>query len=300
MSPSARTVAAGLGCRHRIDEPLSRHTSFRIGGPAELMAFPGTETELSAVLRLARAAGLPYLVLGNGTNLLVGDRGYRGVVIKLTQEFRRAERSGSEVTVGAGSSLPRLVAFCLEQGLAGMEWAVGIPGSVGGALVMNAGAYGGQMSDVVAEVWGLLPGGRRRVIPARLIRFGYRQARYPDGFVITGCRLRLRPGRRQTIRSAMAGWLAKRARNQPLTVPSAGCVFKNPANDSARRLIGLAGMRGKCVGGAQVSAKHANFIVNRGGATAADVLALARRVRAAVDRELGVRLVPEIKLVGER
>jgi len=232
--------------------------------------------------------------------MLVSDKGFRGVVIKLSKGFKTIERSGDKLNVNAALSLPRLVTRCLEQNLTGMEWAVGIPGSVGGALVMNAGAYGGQMSDVVVNVRGCLRDGRPLVIPAKGIHFSYRHAEYPEGFVITGCELRLRTGRKPAITRAMDQWLAKRAQNQPLSLPSAGCIFKNPPNDSARRLIGLAGMRGKRIGGAQVSVKHANFIVNRGGATARDVLALAKAVQAAVKKDSGVTLVPEVRLVGQR
>lgn len=290
------TVSSG---EYRVREPLSRHTSFRIGGPADLMMFPSSEAELGDLLRLTGTA-LPVLILGNGTNLLAGDKGFRGVVIKMTRGFKGIARSGNTVEVEAGHSLPRLVDFCLAQGLSGLEWAVGIPGSVGGALVMNAGAYGGQMSDTVVAVKGILPSGRKRSLDARAIRFSYRHAEYPNRFVITGCTLKLDKGRQRQIKKAMDGWMARRELNQPLSLPSAGCVFKNPAGDSARRLIGLAGLRGKRVGGAQVSVKHANFIVNRGRATARDVLALAQLVQATVAKQLGVTLVPEVKLIGER
>jgi UDP-N-acetylmuramate dehydrogenase len=292
-------IIAGSTCEHRIDEPLSRHTSFRIGGPADLMLFPGNETELGDLLKRINGT-LPVLILGNGTNLLASDKGFRGLVIKMTREFKRIERTGNIIEVGAGYGLPRLVDFCLANGLSGMEWAVGIPGSVGGALVMNAGAYGGQMSDAVTAVRGILPSGRKRELTAKAIRFSYRHAKYPEGFVITGCTLTMTQGRTRKIKRAMEAWMAKRTLNQPLSMPSAGCIFKNPAGDSARRLIGLAGLRGKRVGGAQVSAKHANFIVNRGGATARDVLSLARLVQVSVRRELGVTLVPEIRLIGIR
>lgn len=300
MKQAVRHIVSAGGCEYKEHEPLARHTSFRIGGPADLMAFPRDERELAAVLKAAAAARVPLLPIGNGTNLLAGDRGIRGAVVKMTRGFRAIERSGLTLRVGAGCGLPRLVDYCLAQGLSGLEWAVGIPGSVGGALVMNAGAYGGQMSDVVTAVRGLLPTGRVRALRAAAVRFSYRHAEYPAGFVITGCTLRMKSGRPPLMRRAMDEWMAKRRFNQPLSLPSAGCIFKNPAGDSARRLIGLAGLRGRKVGGAQVSAKHANFIVNRGGATARDVLALARLVQAGVAKELGVTLVPEVRLVGER
>ncbi|MDI6740373.1 MAG: UDP-N-acetylmuramate dehydrogenase [Candidatus Edwardsbacteria bacterium] len=293
-------IIAGLSCEYRIREPLYRHTSFKIGGPADLMVFPRNQDELAAILSQVTASGLAPLVLGNGTNLLAGDKGFRGVVIKLTKGFKAIAHSGAMIEVGAGHSLSRLVDFCLASGLSGMEWAVGIPGSVGGALVMNAGAYGGQMSDVATIVRGLIPTGNKRLLKAKSINFSYRHAEYPEGFVITGCTLKMKRGRPQLIKKAMDELMAKRAFNQPLSQPSAGCIFKNPANDSARRLIGLAGLKGKRVGGAQVSVKHANFIVNRGGATARDVMKLARQIQIAVKRELGVALAPEVRLIGER
>lgn len=298
MRPAIRHIIAVTGCALKAGEPLARHTSFRIGGPADLMAFPRDERELAAVLQAAAAARTAVMPIGNGTNLLAGDRGIRGVVVKMTRGFRAIERSGLALRVGAGCSLPRLVDYCLAHGLSGLEWAVGIPGSVGGALVMNAGAYGGQMSDVVTAVRGLLPTGRARTLRASALRFSYRHAEYPAGLVITGCTLRMKPGRPPLMRRAMDEWMAKRRFNQPLSLPSAGCIFKNPAGDSARRLIGLAGLRGSRVGGAQVSAKHANFIVNRGHASAKDVLALIRKVRALVARKTGVKLELELKLVG--
>ena len=300
MKTVYQKLLAGLTCAHRIDEPLARHTSFRIGGPADLMLLPKDEPELAAALRAIKRAKLALLVLGNGTNMLVSDRGFRGVVIKLSKGFKDIERCGNTLRVNAALSLPRLVTRCMQQRLTGMEWAVGIPGSIGGALVMNAGAYGGQMSDVVKNVYGYLPNGDLRTPAPKDIHFSYRHAEYPKGFVIAGCTLKLRPGSKQAIKRAMDRWLTKRAQNQPLSLPSAGCIFKNPPDDSARRLIGVAGLKGKQVGGAQVSAKHANFIVNRGGARARDVLALAKAVQDAVKRDSGVTLVPEVRLIGQR
>jgi UDP-N-acetylmuramate dehydrogenase len=299
MRAVCKNIIAGSPCEYRIGEPLSKHTSFRIGGPADLMMFPGNETELGDLLKRIGAA-IPVLILGNGTNLLASDKGFRGVVIKMNRGFKDIECSGNMIEVEAGYSLPRLVDFCRANGLSGMEWAVGIPGSVGGALVMNAGAYGGQMSDTVVAVRGVMPSGSKRILKTSSVKFSYRHAEYPDGFVITGCTLRMHKGQVRRMEKTMNELMAKRQMNQPLSQPSAGCIFKNPEGDSARRLIGIAGLRGKRVGGAQVSAKHANFIVNRGGATARDVLALARLVRAVVAKDSGVTLVPEVKLIGQR
>ncbi len=295
---SLKRLAAGIGGNCLLNEPMSRHTSFRIGGPADLLLSPAGEEELGTFLKAA-ASVMPYIIIGNGSNLLVSDKGIRGAVICIGRGFRGLERRGPRITVGAGLSLPWLVEQCRALGLSGLEWAAGIPGSLGGALVMNAGAYGGQMSDAVEAVFGTLPSGRRLELKPAEINFSYRHADYPKGFVITGCRLRLAEGRPSSIRRLMNKWLGIRRRNQPLSLPSAGCIFKNPRGDSARRLIGVAGMRGAKAGGAQVSRKHANFIVNYGGAKAADVRKLMERVRLAVFRECGVELEPEIKLIGE-
>jgi len=280
------------------NEPLSRHTSFGIGGPADFLALPADEEDLKAIIGLA-AESIPWMVIGNGTNLLVADRGVRGLVVKIGPGFGGIERKGRRLIVGAGLSLPALVEKCRQWGLSGLEWAVGIPGSVGGALVMNAGAYGGEMSQAVRDVFGLGPDGRWQRLPAGQIDFGYRRARYPQGFVITGCTLALSPGDPKSIARLMGKWLEKRKFNQPLSLRSAGCIFKNPEGDSARRLIGLAGLRGYRLGGAGISSKHANFIVNYGGAKAADVLRLMELVQKRVLKECGVSLEPEVRMVGE-
>jgi UDP-N-acetylmuramate dehydrogenase len=293
-----KRLAAGIGGERLLDEPMSRHTSFRIGGPADMLVSPDGQEDLIAFLRLA-AGAVPYIIIGNGSNLLVSDKGIRGAVVWIGRGFRNLERRVARITAGAGLSLPWLVDRCRAMGLSGLEWAAGIPGSLGGALVMNAGAYGGQMSDAVEAVFGVLPSGRYSELKPAEIGFSYRHARYPGGFVITGCRLRLAEGRPYSIRRLMDKWLGMRRRNQPLSLPSAGCIFKNPKGDSARRLIGVAGMRGAKAGGAQVSRKHANFIVNYGGARAADVRKLMDMVRLAVSRECGVELEPEVKLIGE-
>lgn len=295
---SLQRLAASVRGSVLFDEPMSRHTSFRIGGPADLLASPSDRDDLRSLLRAA-AGRVPYIIIGNGSNLLVSDRGIRGAVVAIGKGFRQLERRGPRVSAGAGLSLPGLVDRCRMMGLSGLEWAAGIPGSLGGALVMNAGAYGGQISDVVESVCGVLPSGRTAELKPSEIRFSYRRAHYPAGFVITGCRLRLAEGRPASIKRLMDKWLGMRRRNQPLSLPSAGCIFKNPEGDSARRLIGVAGLRGRKEGGAQVSRKHANFIVNYGGAKAADVLRLMDQVAEGVLDEFGIKLEPEVKLVGE-
>ncbi|MDO9391413.1 MAG: UDP-N-acetylmuramate dehydrogenase [bacterium] len=289
----------GLAGEFLFNEPLSGHTSFRIGGPAELLAIPWGEQALSGLLARIKKQKLNFYVLGNGSNLLVEDRGYKGVVIKIARGFKNLSRDKNRLTVDSGYSLPALVDYCAREGLSGMEWAVGIPGSIGGALVMNAGAYGGQMADSVKKVWGLTPEGKKLRLSPKQINFSYRQANYPKGFVITGAELELKPGRRSSIEKTMNLYLSKRKKNQPLTLPSAGCIFKNPPGDSAKRLIAVAGMKGQKLGGAAVSVKHANFIVNQGGAKAAEVLALIKKIQSQAYQRLGIRLIPEVKILGK-
>jgi len=294
-----KKIAAGIKGQCRFNEPMSRHTSFKIGGPADLMVIPADQADLQNILAEIYRTKIPYMVLGNGSNMLVLDGGIRGVVIKMTVGFRQAEIKGAVIKSGAGRALPRLVEESARMGLAGLEWGVGIPGSVGGALVMNAGAYGGQMSDVVKRVWGLTSSGDMLTLKAGQINFGYRHAEYPEGFVITGAEMVMKPEQKRAIRSAMGKWMEKRQKNQPLSLPSAGCIFKNPAGDSARRLIGVAGLKGKKIGGAKVSSKHANFIVNDGGAKAGDVLKLIDIIKERTFKEVGIELIPEVKTVGE-
>lgn len=289
----------GLAGEFLFNEPLSGHTSFRIGGPAELLAIPCGEQALSGLLARIKKQKLNFYVLGNGSNLLAEDRGYKGVVIKIARGFKNLSRDKNRLTVDSGYSLPALVEYCAREGLSGMEWAVGIPGSLGGALVMNAGAYGGQMADSVKKVWGLTPEGKKLKLSPQQINFSYRQAHYPKGFVITGAELELKPGRRSSIEKAMNLYLSKRKKNQPLSLPSAGCIFKNPPGDSAKRLIAVAGMKGQKLGGAAVSVKHANFIVNQGGAKAAEVLALIKKIQSQAYQRLGIRLIPEVKILGK-
>ena len=218
----------GLAGEFLFNEPLSGHTSFRIGGPASLLAIPYGEQSLVELLVRIKRQKLNYYILGNGSNLLAQDRGFKGVVIKITKGFKKLSRDKNRLTVDSGYSLPALVDYCAKEGLAGLEWAVGIPGSLGGALVMNAGAYGGQMADSVKKVWGFTPDGKKLKLSPKQINFAYRQAHYPKGFVITGAELELKPGRRSTIEKAMRLYFSKRKKNQPLSLPSAGCIFKNP------------------------------------------------------------------------
>lgn len=293
-----------FGDRARFDEPLSRHTSFRIGGPADVWVEVESADEILAVQRAAAAAGLPLAVLGIGTNVLVSDRGVRGVVVKLGRalgrlEWRAAPGGAQQVRAGAAAPFKKLVLDAAARGLTGLEFAEGIPGSVGGGLLMNAGAFGGEISSVVTGIAGVHPHEGERDYPREALRFGYRRFDLPAGLIVTHVALALAPGEPEAIAAKMAHAKRLRDAHQPLGHPNAGSIFKNPPGQHAGRLIETAGLKGRRVGGAMVSDRHANFIVNVGAATAADVKQLMDEVADTVWRAHAVRLVPEIKLVGE-
>jgi UDP-N-acetylmuramate dehydrogenase len=298
--------------RVRRGVPMREHTSFRIGGPVDYLVTVESRSELTAVLGCCRRARVPYLILGRGTNLLVRDGGLRGVAVTLDGEFLDLEWEGSRVEAGAAVSLADLARECGRRGLSGLEFAVGIPGSVGGAVVMNAGAYDRSVSDVLesAEVLltrapggdpaGSAVGGGVARVPAAGLGFGYRQSHVQEeGWVVLRARFRLVPGDPAAIQALEEEFTRRRRERQPLGLPSAGSVFKRPPGHYAGRLIEEAGLKGLRVGDAQVSEKHVGFIVNLGGATARDVLELIRRVQEAVFERSGVFLEPEIKIVGE-
>ncbi len=292
-----------LGERVRFDEPLSRHTSFRIGGPADVWVDVTDATEIRRVQQLAAAAGLPLFVLGGGTNVLVSDRGVRGVVVHLGRPLAsvewRANGAGWHVRAGAALPLKRLVTDTLARHLTGLEFAEGIPGTVGGGLLMNAGAFGGELADVVEWIEGVDRAGEVCHIPRDALRFGYRFFDLPRGFIVTHLGLLLQSGDPQAIAAQRDTAKRRRESRQPVGYPNAGSIFKNPPGSFAGRLIEAAGLKGLRHGGAMVSDQHANFIVNVGGATAADVCALMREVTQRVLETASVRLEPEIKLVGE-
>ncbi len=297
-----RVLVAALGARARLAEPLARHTSFRIGGPADLLVHVGTAAELALVVRTATAHGLPLTVLGGGSNVLVGDGGIPGVVVKLTGIFRRVawEADGDAVVARAGAAvqLGRLARAALARGLAGLEYAEGIPGTVGGALVMNAGAYGGEIAAAVSAVEGVDAQGVARTLAGDALAFAYRHAALPRGFVVTAVCLRLRREAPAVIAARMAAARARRLESQPQGRPNSGSMFKNPPGDYAGRLVEAAGMKGERVGRAHISEKHANFIVNEGGALAADVKALMDAAQRVVWERSGVWLEPEVRLIG--
>ena len=282
-------------------EPMSRHTSFRIGGPARLMVLPRTGGQAHTALSLAAELGIVPFFLGNGTNLLVSDRGYPGVVVKLSgqERFSRIQPEGRRLSAGGGVLLSRLANAAWERSLTGLEFAQGIPGSVGGATAMNAGAYGGELSQVLNTVTALMPDGAERTIPAAECSFGYRKSIFSGGeMLILEATFLLEPGDGEAVKARMEDLAARRREKQPLELPSAGSFFQRPEGQFAGALIEKCGLKGAEVGGAQVSEKHAGFLVNRGGATAEDVRRLMELVRETVLWETGVRLEPEVKFLG--
>ena len=282
------------------DEPMSRHTSFRIGGPARRMAFLASGEQLVLLLAEAERLGARPLVIGNGTNLLCPDAGLDRLVIDTSAALNRVESAGPDtVTAEAGASLARAADFACRQGLTGLEFAHGIPGTVGGAVCMNAGAYGGEMRQVVQPVTVLFPEEGIRTLSGGDLAFGYRRSFLtdrPDAVVLRAV-FRLAPGDPDEIRQQMRELMERRRASQPLDLPSAGSTFKRPEGYFAGTLIDQCGLKGLTVGGAQVSEKHAGFIVNRGGATSADVRELIRQVQARVLDATGVRLEPEVKII---
>ena len=291
-------IRARLGERARPGEPLARHTSFRIGGPADLLVLPDTPEELAHVLGTATAFGARLTLLGGGSNVLVGDGGMRGVVVKLGPGFARVEWNGELLRAGAAVQLGRLARAAAGRGLAGLEYAEGIPGTVGGALFMNAGAYGGELAPAVESVEGLGRDGRAFALPGRELVFGYRHSALPPGFVVTAVRLRLRRDESDQVRNRMDEARTRRTAAQPHGGANAGSIFKNPNGDHAGRLIEIAGLKGTRAGRARISERHANFIVNEGGARAADVKALMDVAQRVVWERSGVWLQPEVQLVG--
>lgn len=282
------------------EEPMAKHTSFRIGGPADLMAMPQSEQELQQLLQRAGEAKVPVTLIGNGSNLLVRDKGIRGLVIKLGNMLNDVAVDDCTLTFGSGVSLAAASRKAAELGLSGMEFAVGIPGSIGGAVYMNAGAYDGEMAKVVTSVRVMELDGTISELPAAALDFGYRHtALQGSGKIVTAVTVRLAAGDKQAIADKMADFSNRRITKQPLELPSAGSMFKRPPGYFAGTLIDQTGLKGYTVGGAQVSEKHAGFVVNIGGATAADVLQLICDVQDKVFAAHGVHLEPEVLVLGE-
>jgi UDP-N-acetylmuramate dehydrogenase len=285
--------------RLKVNQSLAEFTSFRIGGPADLFVTVENEAELMRAKAAARRAGVPTFCLGHGTNLLVSDRGIRGLVIRLGDGFNQISIDDVKVIAGAGVDFGALVETVVERGLEGLEFGEGIPGTVGGGLVMNAGAFGGEIARVVTLVHGVTEEGEARALTPDEVNFAYRRTNLPPHFVISRVDFELRHGDREELRARVMEVRAKRAARQPKNVPNAGSIFKNPPGNFAGRLLEAAGMKGHRIGGAGFSEQHANFIVNLGGARAEDVHALIEMARAKVRETSGVVLEPEVRLVGD-
>ncbi len=283
-------------CFWKEREPLEKHTTFKIGGPCDIMAFPSETEQIAAILQECRNQDLPCYILGKGSDLLIADEGLPGVVIKLGERFSRIEVGENEIICEAGASLAAVCRAAYEHGLSGMEFAWGIPGTVGGALFMNAGAYGGEMKDVVVGAEHITDRGDVETVSAEKLQLRYRHSFYADhpGYCITKLYLRLSPAPKETIKEKMYDLMERRKTKQPLEFPSAGSTFKRPEGYFAAALIEQCGLKGRSVGDAQVSEKHSGFIINRGNATCRDVEALIRIVRDEVERQTGCRLECEV------
>ena len=281
-----------------VNEPMSAHTTFRIGGPADFLVTPGTAGQLKEILALCREENQPFFILGNGSNLLVGDRGYSGTMICLSR-LSAVETEGTCIRAQAGALLSKIAREACERSLAGFEFAAGIPGSLGGAVVMTAGAYGGELKDVLVNVTVMdREGNILKKTPEELC-MGYRTSSVlSEEYVVLEAEINLEKGDRRLIRARMDDLAARRREKQPLEYPSAGSTFKRPEGYFAGKLIDDAGLRGFRVGGAQVAEKHCGFVINREQATAADVMELCRRVSGAVKEQFGVELEMEVKTIG--
>ena len=283
-----------------VKEPMASHTTFRIGGPADYFVMPETAEELAEVLKLCKEEGVPYFILGNGSNLLVGDKGFRGVVIQLYKNFDGLQIEGATVTAKAGAMLIRVAKEAGKAGLTGLEFASGIPGTIGGAMVMNAGAYGGEMKDVVKAVTVLTKDGEIKTLTGEEMNFRYRGSVVEDeGYIVLEAVMELQHGNLEDIQARIEELSVQRKTKQPIEYPSAGSTFKRPEGYFAGKLIQDSGLRGYRVGGAKVSEKHCGFVINAGGATAADVMQLMQDVSEKVKNQFGVTLEPEVKRIGE-
>jgi UDP-N-acetylmuramate dehydrogenase len=295
--PDIQSVVVGLKGAVRFNAPLREFTSFRIGGPADALVIPESVEDLARLVCQARRAKVPIFVIG-GTNLLVRDGGIRGVVVNLAKLNRIKEEPDGVIYAEGGVGMPTALRYAMSRSLSGLEWAAGIPGTVAGCVVMNAGTRLGEMRQAVKAVRLVDPRGALMDVPASRIRFSYRRALLPRG-IVAGVWLQLKPAAREKIAGVVKDYLRYRKDTQPLTQPNAGCVFKNAPHAPAGQLIEAAGLKGLRVGDAQVSEKHANFIVNLGQARAADVIALIKKVGHAVEERAGITLELELKIVGQ-
>jgi UDP-N-acetylmuramate dehydrogenase len=288
------------GPRLLVSEPMARHTTFKIGGPADYLVLPSSAQEVAAVWNAAAEFGVPVIALGNGSNVLVLDGGIRGLVVKLGETMGYIRHTGTTIISGAGASLTDVARYAAQCGLTGLEFAVGIPGSIGGAVFMNAGAYDGEIGNVVSAVTAVCAGRRQKRFTHADIEFGYRHSVFQDnGCIICEVELSLEKGDDLAIQKTMGDFTSRREAKQPVEKPSAGSTFKRPPGYFAGTLIEQAGLKGLKLGGAQISEKHAGFIINAGNATAADVLALIKEVQRRVHDQFGVKLQPEVRIIGE-
>lgn len=286
--------------RIRENEPMSRHITFRVGGNADYYVMPDSEEEIQDVIALCKEFQVPYYVIGNGSNLLVGDKGYRGVILQICREMSSIQVDDQVISVQAGALLSKVGNVALEAGLTGFEFAAGIPGTVGGAVVMNAGAYGGEMKDILLDVTVLTSDGEVKVLNLEELELGYRTSVIPKmQYVVLSARFGLQKGEKEVIRATMNQLKEQRVSKQPLEYPSAGSTFKRPEGHFAGKLIQDAGLRGFQVGGAQISEKHCGFVINKEQATASDIVELMRQVSEKVWELFEVRLEPEVKFLGE-
>jgi UDP-N-acetylmuramate dehydrogenase len=299
MNRLEQRLRAQFGTRLRERAPLAEFTSFHIGGPADLLLVVESEQELREAMAAAWRERVAAFCLGLGTNLLVSDRGMRGLAIRLGDNLARLEFDGTQVRAGAAARFGRLVDEAVERALAGLEFGEGIPGSVGGGLVMNAGAFGGEMAQVVQRVHGTTEQGESLSLSGEEVGFSYRRTALPPHFVITRVDFELKPGDGASLRARVAELRAKRASRQPRGLPNAGSIFKNPPGGFAGRLLESAGLKGTRIGDAAFSTEHANFIVNLGEARAEDVRALIELARSRVRERSGVSLEPEVRMVGD-
>ncbi len=284
----------------KCDEPMKNHTTFKIGGCADYAVFPENSEQIKAVLSLARSENVPVTVLGNGSNVLVGDKGIRGIVIIIGKNMSRVEIDGERVKAGSGVLLSKLANAIYGCSLTGFEFASGIPGSLGGAIYMNAGAYGEEIGPLVTEVTYIDPGEGIKTISGKDCDFGYRHTFFTDkDYIITECILELKKGEPSAIKAKTDDLKERRISKQPLDKPSAGSTFKRPVGHFAGALIEDAGLKGFKIGGAEISEKHAGFVINRGDATAEDVLNLIKYVQKTIYDKFGVEIEPEVKIIGE-
>ncbi len=282
-------------------EPMKKHTSFRIGGAADIYVSPKNGEEIKTVLALAKQYNVPVTVIGNGSNLLVGDKGIRGIVIQIGKDMAKIWVEGEKITAQAGAILKSIGETALQNSLEGFSFAAGIPGSLGGAVCMNAGAYGGEMKDILLEVNVLTKDLQIKTLSAKELQLSYRHSIIPEkGYIVLGASFLLKKGNPCEIEAQMTELAQKRRQKQPLDFPSAGSIFKRPQGYFTGKLITDAGLKGCCIGGAEVSKKHGGFIINKGDATCADVLALIEHCQKTVFEKFGVMLETEVKMIGEQ